>query len=453
LLLVFEANKQLDLPMPKCTKESIEFGRVGRRVIHANFCGGDLSSDGGLLLLRKVDERIGLSRAAAAALEDGRVAGRVEHSLRDLLAQRIYALCCGYEDLNDHDRLRGDLLMQTAVGRVDALASSPTLSRLDNRATRSQAWALHEVLIEQFIASFEAPPSELVLDIDASDVPLHGEQEGCEFHGYYDHHCYLPLYVFCGQAMLACYLRRSKIDGAKNATALIKLLVARLRQQWPAVKLIVRADSGFCRQRLIRWCEGHAVGYIIGLARNARLEATVAFAELSLKDEYERSGLKQRMVDEFRYAADSWEHERRVITRLEYGAQGNNPRFVVTNLKGTPTELYDELYCLRGEAENRIKEAQLDLFGTRASCHKFAANQFRLLLAALAYTLMHRLRALALKGTELERAAACSIRVKLLKIGAAIVRNTRRITLMLASHHPLRELFAQAALRLNAASP
>jgi hypothetical protein len=451
--LVIEANKQLDLPMPKCTKESIEFGRVGRRVIRANFCGGDLSSDGGLLLLRKIDERIGLSRAAAAALDDGRVAGRVEHSLRDLLAQRIYALCCGYEDLNDHDRLRDDLLMQTAVGRVDTLASSPTLSRLDNRATRAQAWALHEVLIAQFIASFEVPPTELVLDIDASDVPLHGEQEGCEFHGYYDHHCYLPLYVFCGQAMLACYLRRSKIDGAKNATALIKLLVARLRQVWPNVKLIVRGDSGFCRQRLIRWCERHAVGYIIGLARNARLEATVAFAELALKDEYERSGLKQRMVDEFRYAADSWERERRVIARLEHGVQGNNPRFVVTNLQGTPTELYDELYCLRGEAENRIKEAQLDLFGTRASCHKFAANQFRLLLAALAYTLMHRLRALALRGTVLESAAASSIRVKLLKIGAAIVRNTRRITLMLASHHPLRDLFAHAAMRLSTASP
>jgi hypothetical protein len=307
---------------------------------------------------------------------------------------------------------------------------------------------MHSVLVEQFIASHRQTPKELVLDIDASDVPLHGAQERAEFHAYYDHHCYLPLYVFCGQSMLACYLRRSRIDGAKNATALLKRLIGRLRQAWPKVRIIVRADSGFCRQRLIRWCERSGVGYIIGIARNARLEATVALVELALKDQYEQSGHKQREIGEFRYAADSWDVERRVITRLEYGALGNNPRFVVTNLAGDAGKLYEQLYCARGEAENRIKEAQLDLFGTRASCHKFLANQMRLLLAALAYTLMQRLRELALSGSELARATAATIRVRLLKIGAAIVRNTRRVRVLLASYHPLRKIFLSAAQAL-----
>jgi hypothetical protein len=439
--------------MPKCTKDKIDFGRFGRRVIEADFSGGDLSSDGGLLLLRQIDRHLGLSRAAAAAIPDPRDPERIRHALRDLLAQRLYGLCCGYEDLNDHKTLRDDVLMQTAVGRDEALASAPTFSRLENRATRTQAWALHGVLIDQFIASHSAAPEELVLDIDASDVPLHGSQELSQFHAYYDHHCYLPLYVFCGQAMLACYLRPSKIDGAKHAAALIKRLVTRLRQAWPSTRFIVRGDSGFCRRRLLQWCERAGVGYVIGLARNARLHAAVELAEASLADAYEASGTKQRLIGEFSYAAKSWSHERRVITRLEYGSQGTNPRFIVTNLPGDAVQLYEHLYCQRGEAENRIKEAQLDLFGTRASCSRFIANQFRLLLAALAYTLLQRLRALALQATELERASAATIRVRLLKIGAAILRNTRRVRVMLASHHPLRDLFATAAGRLAALSP
>ena len=439
--------------MPKCTQGEIDFGRVGRRLIEADFSGGDLSSDGGLLLLRQVDRHLGLSRAAAAALPDPRDPERIRHGLRDLLAQRLYGLCCGYEDLNDHKALRGDVLMQTAVGRDEALASAPTFSRLENRASRAQAWALHEVLVAQFIAGHKSAPAELVLDIDASDVPLHGNQELSQFHAYYDHHCYLPLYVFCGQSMLACYLRPSKIDGAKHAAAVIKLLVTRLRQVWPSTHLIVRADSGFCRRRLLQWCERSGVGYVIGLARNARLHAAVEYAEAALADGYAKSGTKQRFIGEFGYAAKTWSHERRVVTRLEYGAQGTNPRFIVTNLEGDAVQLYDRLYCQRGEAENRIKEAQLDLFGTRASCTRFAANQFRLLLAALAYTLMVRLRELALHASELERASAATIRCRLLKIGAAILRNTRRVRVMLASHHPLRELFAQAAARLAALSP
>ena len=439
--------------MPKCTQAKIDFGRVGRRVIEADFSGGDLSSDGGLLLLRQVDRHLGLSHAAAAAIPDPRDPERIHHGLRDLLAQRLYGLCCGYEDLNDHKALCGDVLMQTAVGRDELLASAPTFSRLETRATRAQAWALHEVLVEQFIASHKVAPAELVLDIDASDVPLHGNQELSQFHAYYDHHCYLPLYVFCGQAMLACYLRPSKIDGAKHAAAVIKLLVGRLRQVWPSTRFIVRADSGFCRRRLLQWCERSGVGYVIGLARNTRLHAAVEYAEAALADGYAATGTKQRFIGEFGYAAKTWSHERRVVTRLEYGAQGTNPRFIVTNLEGEAVQLYERLYCQRGEAENRIKEAQLDLFGTRASCTRFVANQFRLLLAALAYTLMVRLRELALHASELERASAATIRCRLLKIGAAMLRNTRRVRVMLASHHPLRELFAQAAARLAALSP
>jgi hypothetical protein len=434
--------------MPKCTADEMGFGRLGRRMIEANFRGGTISSDGGVMLLRQMDRRMGLSAAVAAALSDPRNPERITHTLRDLVAQRLYGLCCGYEDLNDHDRLRHDPLMQTAVGKVEELASSPTFSRLETRATRADVVALNRVLVEQFIAAHAQAPDEIVLDADASDVPLHGDQERSEFHAYYDHYCYLPLYVFCGQHMLACVLRPSRIDGAKHVAAVIRLIVARLRQAWPLVKIIVRGDSGFCRQLLIRWCERQGVGYVIGVARNARLHSQVAAWEQELEAAFVRDGTKQRMIREFRYAAHTWNVERRLVTRLEYGTQGTNPRFVVTNLDLPAVDLYDGLYCQRGEAENRIKETQLDLFGVRASCHKFHANWLRLMFAALAYTLMQRLRAIALAGTELACACAATIRVRLLKIGAAILRNTRRVRIMLASHHPLRETFLSAARAL-----
>jgi len=437
--------------MPNCTQEEMMFGRLGRRVIEANFEGGALSSDGGLMLLRQVDRRIGLSKAVAGALHDPRNQDMIVHEMHDLVAQRLYALCCGYEDLNDHAALRNDPLMQTAVGRTEELGSSPTLCRLEKRATRADVVALNKVLLEQFIASQETIPDELILDIDASDIPLYGDQEGKQFHAYYDSYCYLPLYVFCGKAMLTCVLRRSRIDGAKHAAAVIKLIVTRLRQAWPDVRLIVRADSGFCRQRLIRWCERQDVGYVIGVARNARLHRWVEGWERLMEQGYADSGIKQRIIREFTYAADSWDRPRRVITRLEFGSQGANPRFIVTNLDGLPADLYDAVYCQRGEAENRIKETQLDLFGTRASCHKFLANWLRILFSALAYTLMQRLREIALKHTDLAKATAATIRVKLLKIGAAVIRNTRRIRILLASHHPLRHIYFIAANAL--ASP
>ena len=437
--------------MPNCTGQQMLFGRVGRCEIEANFEGGALSSDGGLMLLRQMDRKMGLSAAVAAALHDPRNPDSIVHELRDLVAQRLYGLCCGYEDLSDHAALRDDPLMQTAVGTGEALGSSPTLCRMERRANRADIVALNRVLVEQFIASQTTEPEELVLDIDASDIPLHGDQEGAEFNGYYDHYCYLPLYVFAGKAMLACVLRKSRIDGAKHAAAVIKLLVTRLRQAWPQVRIIVRGDSGFCRQRLIRWCERNAVGYLIGVARNARLHRIVEGWERLMAHHYGDTGTKQRLIREFDYAADSWDKERHIVTRLEFGSQGANPRFIVTNLDRPAAELYDDLYCQRGEAENRIKETQLDLFGTRASSQKFLANWLRTLFSALAYTLMQHLRELALAGTDLARASAATIRVKLLKIGAAVIRNTRRIRILFASHHPLRETFLIAARAL--ASP
>jgi len=434
--------------MPKCTADQIDFGRLGRRQIEANFEGGAISSDGGLMLLRQTDRRIGLSTAVAAALHDPRNQDLIVHELRDLVAQRLYGLCCGYEDLNDHAALRSDPLMQTAVGTGEALGSSPTLCRMERRASRADVVGLNRVLVEQFIASQSTAPEELILDVDASDIPLHGDQEHSEFHGYYDHYCYLPLYVFAGRAMLACVLRNSRIDGAKHAAAVIKLLVTRLRQLWPEVRIIVRGDSGFCRQRLIRWCERQDVSYVIGVARNPRLQRIVAPWEERMQLRYAETLEKQREIHEFRYAAESWHRERRIITRLEFGSQGNNPRFIVTNLDRPAEALYDDLYCQRGEAENRIKETQLDLFGARASCHRFLSNWLRILFAALAYTLMQRLRELALAGTDLSKATAATIRVRLLKIGAAVIRNTRRIRILFASHHPLRDIFLTASRAL-----
>ena len=284
------------------------------------------------MLLRQVDRRIGLSAAVAGGLHDPRNPDLITHELRDLIAQRLYGLCCGYEDLNDHRALRSDPLMQTAVGTGEELGSSPTLCRLERRANRADIVALNRALIDQFIATHTKAPKELMLDIDAMDIPLHGDREKAEFHAYYDHYGYLPLYVFCGKAMLACVLRNSRIDGAKHAVAVIKLLVTRLRQVWPEARIIVRGDSGFCRQRLIRWCERQDVGYVIGLARNARLHRIVAPWEKRMARRFAGAKEKQRSIHEFQYAAGSWDKERRIVTRLEFVSQGINPRFVVTNL-------------------------------------------------------------------------------------------------------------------------
>jgi hypothetical protein len=445
------------MPNPNCTGQQeldlgvIDFGRLGRREVEGRFDGGSMTSDGGVMLLSATDRKLGLTAAAARCIADPRNPLLITHAVRDMLRQRVYGLALGWEDLNDHKALRQDVAMQTAVGVDREVASAPTLCRLEKWADRATAVRLSELLVEQFITSFKQAPEELVLDFDATDNPLHGQQEGRFFHGYYDCYCYLPLYVFCGQQLLCAYLRPSRIDAAKHAAAILKLLVRRLRQVWPEVRIIFRGDSGFCRQRIINWCERSGVHYIVGLARNAKLEAMVEYAQLDLRDEYERTGHKQRLVDEFSYAAQSWPHERRVITRLEWGQQGHNPRFVVTNLQGQPDALYDDLYCQRGEAENRIKEAQVGLFATRTSCHVFVSNQLRVLLAALAYVLIERLRALALQGTELASAQIDTLRIRLLKLAAVVTRNTRRIRLYFASNWPSAPIFAQAMRALGSA--
>ena len=439
--------------MPNCTEEigtsKIEFGRVGRRVVEGCFDGGSMTSDGGVMLLGETDRKLGLLDAAARCIPDPRNPLLVKHAVRDMLRQRVYGLALGWEDLIDHGSLREDVAMQTAIGVEREVASAPTLCRLENWADKRTAWRLHQVLVDQFIASFKKAPHELVLDFDATDNPLHGQQEGRFFHGYYDCYCYLPLYVFCGQQLLCAYLRPSRIDGARHAAAILKLLVTRLRQAWPGVKIVFRGDSGFCRQRILNYCERADVHYIVGLARNTRLEQMTEFVELAMKDAYGASGIKQRELGEFVYAAQSWARERRVITRLECGPQGTNPRYVVTNLSGDPQALYDHLYCQRGEAENRIKEAQVGLFATRTSCQHFHSNQLRVLLAALGYVLIERLRAHALQGTALANAQVDTLRIKLLKLAAVVTRNTRRIRLYLASNWPSADIFVHAMSQLR----
>ena len=433
--------------MPNCTVREMPFAKLGRREIEVGFDGGEVSSDGGLLLLRQVERRLGLLKAVAEQLPDPRSPLLVKHKTEQMLRQRVFGLCQGYEDLNDHDTLRNDLAVQTALERETAGASSPTLCRFENRADRSAAVATSRILVEQFIASFAEAPSELIFDFDATDDIVHGNQDGRHFSAYYDNYCFLPLYVFCGEQLLVAYLRPAKKDAALHAAAVLKLLVTRLRQAWPGVRLLFRGDSGFCRPRLMSWCERNNVDYVIGLAKNSRLHTLSEGWYDAAATAFETTHTPQRHFGEFAYAAGSWSRQRRVIVKAEHNAQGANPRFVVTTLGNPPQELYERGYCARGEMENRIKECQLGLFADRTSCHLWWPNQFRLLLASLAYVLMERLRAIGLAGTELARAQVGTIRLRLLKIGTVIVRNTRRIRFFLASAFPHRDAFQIAVQR------
>ncbi len=436
--------------MSNCTQAAFDFPPVKRRRVQAQFSGGEVTSDGGVMLLREADRLTGLMEAIDRVIPDPRDPDLITHSQLSLLRQRVYALALGYEDLNDHERLRTDPAIQTAVDRDTDLGSQATLCRLEQRGDRALAVAIHRVLVEHFIASFDTPPEELVLDFDATDDPVHGRQEGRFFHGYYDAYCFLPLYVFCGDQLLVAYLRRSNIDAAQHAWAILSLLVKRLRQAWPKERITFRGDSGFCRWRMLRWCERHGVDYITGLARNERLQAKIGNHATMAEISYRESREKIRWFTEFHYAADTWDRDRRVIAKIEHSAKGPNPRFVLTNLTGDPETLYTEVYCARGDMENRIKEQQLGLFADRTSCHAWWPNQFRLLLSSLAYVLMETVRRVALKGTELARAQVTTIRLKLLKIGAVIVLNTRRVRFLLSSAYPHQELFRLAAARLTA---
>jgi hypothetical protein len=438
--------------MTDCTTDGIGFQRLGRREVHVDFKGGRLTSDAGLLLLRQVDGRIGLIDAINAAIPDPRDPEAITHPQRDLLAQRIFALAAGYEDLNDHQTLRDDPAMQAAAGRVpdgqEPLASPPTLCRLENRVSRQTNVAISKALVEQYIACHATPPEQIILDFDATDDPIHGSQEGRFFHGYYGNYCFLPLYVFAGDELLVAYLRPSNIDAARHSRAILKLLVTRLRRAWPDVKIIVRGDGGFCRWRMMRGCDRRGIKYLFGLSTNARLQAMAEPWMQEAEQRFAETGEKQRRFYELGYAAESWDRLRRVIFKAERLEQGPNLRSVVTNMDGDPQPLYDDVYCQRGEMENRIKEQQLGLFADRTSCHDFQANQFRLLLSAAAYVLFQALRRQALAGTELAAGQVTTIRTKLLKIAARIVVSARRVVFHFAGGCPYQDLLRRIADRL-----
>ena len=425
----------------------IGFSRVKRRVVEAEFKGGAVTSDGGILLVKEADRFLGLTEEIARYLEDFRRKKSCDHSVLSMLRQRIYGIALGNEDLNDHETLRHDPAWQTAIGEDKPLASTSTLCRFENRANRRMNFKIHEILVKKFIRSHKQPPSELILDFDATDDPIHGEQEGRFFHGYYGHYCFLPLYVTCGDWVLVSYLRRSNIDAALHSRAILKLLANKLRATWPNVRIVVRADGGFCRHPMFSWCERNDVSYIVGIAKNSRLLALSEHLGVDAETAFNQTGEKQRLFDEVQYAADTWTKTRRVIAKAEHSDKGANPRFVVTNLSGDPQKLYDEIYCARGDMENRIKE-QLEMFSDRTSCHAWWPNQFRLLLSTLAYTLVNIIRNIGLEETLFARAQVGTIRLKLLKLGAVVIRNSRRVRFLLSSSFPYQSIFFQAAARL-----
>ena len=441
------------IAMTDCNRDTLDFASIGPKAVVANFAGGRLTTDAGALLLREIGQELGLFDALDRVIPDPRWLPIVVHDQKAMLAQRIVAIALGYEDLNDHQALRRDPALQLAAGKdpdqASPLASPPTLCRLENRVDRKALVKVAEVLVDQFVASHLDPPEHLILDFDATDDPIHGKQEGRFFHGYYDHHCFLPLYVFCGDELLTAYLRPSNIDAAKHSRAVLKLLVRKLRAAWPAVKITIRGDSGFCRWRLMRWCDSHGIGYVLGLAKNKVLERAARDEIERAERQFRRTSQPQRIFGSFSYAAGSWDRPRRVIAKAEHTAQGPNPRFVVVNVPGDPQELYEDVYCQRGEMENRIKEQQLDLFADRTSCHRLLANQSRLLLSSAAYVLVQALRRTALAGTELARAQVGTIRLRLFKVAARVVVSVRRVVFHLATSYPYQAVFREVYERVR----
>ena len=435
--------------MTNCKHQKALFQPVKSHKIVMDFEGGCVTSDAGALLLRKADQAINLIQRVAEVIPDSRRSKSIQHSTRDMIRQRVFGICLGYEDLNDHQTLRHDLAHQTAADKTTPLASPPTLCRFEQGFTKEQAFKINEILVDIFIESHDFQPEMIILDFDATDDPIHGHQEKRFFHGYYDCYCYMPLYVFAGNHLLCALLRPSNIDAAKKSGAILKWLVSKLRSAWPDVQIIFRGDSGFCRRRILHWCDTHDVGFIVGLPRNSRLLKASEDLRAQAEAEFSVSQCKTRLFGEFLYAAGTWKYLRQVIVKAEHGSKGANPRFVVTNLPGDPQFLYESMYCARGDMENRIKEKQLDLFADRTSCSRFWPNQFRLLQSCLAYVIIDTIRRLGLTGTELSNAQCGTIRLKLLKIGAIIRRNTRRIYFHLSSYYPWQDLFLQTAQRLD----
>ena len=465
----------------ECYQESVGFHSVGRRTVVGRFDGGAITSDGGGVLLREVDERLRLLERFAGCFRDHRKPAAVEFTVRELVSQRVMALALGYEDLNDHDELRLDPLLAVLAGRQDprgqdrvraqdrgkALAGKSTLNRLELSTPEQAAGerykriavervAVDRLLVDIFLEAHAQAPEWITLDLDATDDPIHGEQEGRFFHGYYRNYCYLPLYIFCGEHLLGARLRPANIDAAAGTVEEVERIVTQIRQRWPQVKIVLRADSGFCRDAILAWCEAHdEIYYVVGLARNARLETLLAPALSEARARYEQTQQAARVFTEFAYRTrTSWSRSRRVIGKAEVLALGNNPRFIVTNLgveqqAGQP--LYEQVYCARGDMENRIKEQQLALFADRTSTATLRANQLRLYFSSIAYTLLLGLRRLGLAGTEMARAQCQTIRLKLLKIGAQVRVTVRKVWVSFSSAYPHWQTFAQAYHHLAAA--
>jgi len=449
----------------ECNQEVLPFHRTFRRDIVARFDGGDVSSDGGALLLREVDRRLGISDSLADCFIDHRNPLLVEYSVRDLVAQRLYALALGYEDVNDHDDLRRDPVLAVALDRgSDQVAGKSTINRLEVSAARGAIESryhrivhdprkIENLFVDLFLRHHKKAPESIVLDLDATDIPLHGEQEQRFFHGYYDGYCYLPLYIFCGEHVLCAKLRPADCDGASGALEEVQRIVAHIRSRWPKVAIVLRADSGFCRDNIMTWCEANGVDYLFGLARNNRLEQAIAYEMHLAALIHSHTGRGGRVFADLTWRTlDSWSCSRRVVAKAEVLPGKENPRFVVTSLTAEAWEdqaLYEDFYCARGEMENRIKEQQLYLFADRTSSHTMAANQMRLWFSALAYCLLHAIRAIALDGTQLARAQASTIRLRLLKIGAVVRLSVRRVWIHLASSYPLQDLFRHALAALT----
>ncbi|WP_409523236.1 IS1380 family transposase [Nitrincola sp. MINF-07-Sa-05] len=434
--------------MTHCTVTRDLFPRCKGRKIETNFDGGDITSDAGAILLRQIDRELNLTRSIARKITDPRNPFLCRHQAQTMIRQRVYGLALGYEDLNDHTTLRHDLALQTAVDSDATLASQSTLCRFELNANRSWAVAMHEELVEQFIRSYRKPPKRLILDFDATDDAVHGEQVGRHFNGYYNSYCFLPLFVFCGQKLLVSYLRPASVDAAKHAWAILALLVRRLRAEWPQAQIIFRGDSGFCRPRLLSWCERHGVDYVVGIGKNSRLDQLALDTRYRAAIACEATQEKQRCFATLWYSAHSWKKRvRKVIVKAEFTTLGDNNRYIVTSLSGSAKWLYDRRYCLRGDMENRIKEQQW-LFSDRTSCHDWWPNQYRLLLSGLAYVLLERLRSGYLRGTRYARAQVTTLRTRLLKIGAVITRNTRRIRIMMNSTYPDQELFQKITAKM-----
>jgi len=470
--------------MTECTEQSFLFHHQGRREVVARFDGGRISSDGGALLLGEVERHTRILTQFAACFTDHRDPDRIEHTALQLVRQRVFGLALGYEDLNDHDTLRHDPLLATLVGHDDpegrrrrrpgdrgkAMAGKSTLNRLEltpvgaDRRSRYKKITLNmrrfeRLLVDLFLqtsgGSPEQIPDQIVLDVDATHVPVHGDQAGRFFHGYYDCYCYLPLYVTCGHHVLCAKLRPSNLDEARGSVGILRRIVEQIRESWPSVRIIIRGDSGFCRENLLRWCEENRVDYIVGLAKNKRLLRAIGRQMHEAKIACEQTGEPARRFTDLTYrTVKSWSRSRRVIGKAEHlpGLRGENPRFVVTSIEAgelAARTLYEDHYCARGEMENRIKEQQLGLFADRVSAATMRANQLRLAMSTIGYTLVNALRRLALSGTSLANAQCGTIRTRLLKIGAKVTVSVRRVWVSLSQSFPLQAVFAAAYHRLR----